>query len=263
MESQEPTRTQTSSIDSQDQMSKELAGIRRAEEQIEQESKEINTQLFEVVYYGMVRGKYKRGAPTKMDIFPDEYRDSKFIQAIPKIKMPAMDSINLVYSNFGNKHFRNFVAKSTPTATRRFHIIEMKGMKNLRHFNILLGPSVGKSKKLLFQHLLNISEKQLKRLFISSKHCNTLGILGSTFSLPSDADFSECFRGTTLKNLTFSILDDSNQDNEDESLNKLESIVSGLAKSPDLKQSLESMTIISAAHSSEVCGELLAKYGFP
>lgn len=62
--------------------------------------------------------------------------------------------------------------------------------------------------------------------------------------------------------MSFKFEDMLSQEDKDEKLHKLESLISGLAKSSDLKKSLNSIRIESEAHSSEVCGEILTKYGF-
>ncbi|CAI2359835.1 unnamed protein product [Moneuplotes crassus] len=233
------------------------------EEQIKQESEDINVQLFENIYFRMLKIKFKWDAKACIGLLLNNYRYSRLAKEISKIKIPKMARIGLFQADFGNKHFRNFVIKSAPTATEDFSIYKMRREKKLRYLNLLFSRSITKSKQFLMHDFRNINLKQLKRLFVSIKHIDSFAIIDSTFSLPSDLDFSDIFRGTTLKRLTFKSCDITNHDSADESLHTLDSLISGLAKSPDLKKSLESMNISSSRHSNELCEETLAKYGFP
>ncbi|CAI2367729.1 unnamed protein product [Moneuplotes crassus] len=135
MESQEPTVMQSKSIALKYPMSKELTEVRKTEEQIEQQSREINAQLFENAYFEKFEDMFISGEQSEIALFLDDYCNSKLTQTISKIKISVISHIHLFRTNFGNKHFRNFVNKSTPTAAENFNILNMERMKNLKYLN--------------------------------------------------------------------------------------------------------------------------------
>ncbi|CAI2386607.1 unnamed protein product [Moneuplotes crassus] len=263
MESHEQRVTQSRSVDSQEPTNKETTEKRRKGDQIEQESAEINAQLYQSIYLKMWKYEPEPSKRTGMSLSLDRYRDLKLTQVISKVKIPVMSSLGLIQADFENKHFRNFVAKSTPIATKSLCIYRMRREKKLRNLNLLFNCLITTPKMILIHQLRNISLKQLKRLFASCKHSDSLRFVHCTFSLPSDLDFSDCFRGTTLMQLNFNSCTMVNQNDTDEKFHELESLISGLAKSPDLKKSLELVKIHSSRHSSKLCELTLAKYGFP
>ncbi|CAI2366431.1 unnamed protein product [Moneuplotes crassus] len=241
--------------------SNEVVERRRTEEQIEQESFEINAQVFKHVSFKMLKKKYTSYAPIRLNLDLNVYRDSKTIQAISKIKIPVIPCIKFDHIDFGNKYFRNFVARSPPTAIKGFLAVYMYGVKNTRYFNTLLSPSINKSRRFFINDFESINLKQLKRLFVSSKHCDSLKISDCTFSLPSDLDFSDCFRGTTLKTLELGIAKYVNPHENDKKLHQIGTVVSGLTKSSDLKKRPNLVSIQSEVHTTEVYEKILTKYG--
>ncbi|CAI2366794.1 unnamed protein product [Moneuplotes crassus] len=67
------------------------------------------------------------------------YRELKLIQAISKIKMPVMSYIQLIEAEYRSKHFRNFDAKSTLTATETLHNLmceECRALDILIHLSV-------------------------------------------------------------------------------------------------------------------------------
>ncbi|CAI2359517.1 unnamed protein product [Moneuplotes crassus] len=262
MEVEEPTVSQSQAVKKSAPMSKGQKLKRKREEQIQQESSNFDAQICEYLH-SKVKGTEIKLEPDKtLTLFLNQDNDWKLLKQFSKMKIPRVSSIILHNAPLTKKHFIKFVVNSVPIAMKRLHITGAPHRLETEYSNLLVHPKMATANSLSLNCFKSLNDKQLKRLFKTNRHKESLAINSSTFSLSEESDFSDCFRDATLQrlNFCFSKMDGDNDFNSE--VHCLDSLVCALSKSPDLHRSIEEIFISSVNSSHKLNKETLNKYGF-
>ncbi|CAI2385947.1 unnamed protein product [Moneuplotes crassus] len=237
--------------------------IKKREEQIQKDSTEINTQIYANLHLNI-----KKLSP----IFqPDHHlrfnldcsSDRQMLKQLSRFVVSPKSKISFLYSLHTNSHLKEFFSKSIPPKIKEINASSIKFDKSPSYFNLVLRAIMHTTASVKVNSFRNLNMKQLKRLFSANKHTKSLAMFNCSLRLPACPDFSDCFRGTTLSELRLYYVKMTNCDESDTNLHKLDRLISGLSKSPDLHRSIKRIEIFAIKTTKEQNDQALLKYGFP
>ncbi|CAI2369427.1 unnamed protein product [Moneuplotes crassus] len=205
---------------------------------LEEQLGSMLSKLYADLYHSITGWKNEFTTQDTLIISLKKTSYSLFLKKMKRISLPCI--LGLYIENF-NKHDRVVKDFSKNSAISKGCNSYGFSYSHVSNISFVLPEIVRTNQKMNERLLLKnfkINEKQLKRLFMTTKNKKEIEFIGCKLSLTKASDLVKCLKETSIESIDFSLCERSKYSNWVEKSEDLEYLIKGFSES-DLRHSLQ------------------------
>ncbi|CAI2368718.1 unnamed protein product [Moneuplotes crassus] len=189
--------------------------------------------------------------PEVLTLFCGSVMCVKFLRKMSSIVIPEINSMTIGGIYTRDKYVGRIIEKCFP---QKVHTLQLCSGTNLTPIRILFPQLMKLSinvKEIVNMSGFEINERQFKRILAAFRHIKSVSIKRSKFLIPNIPNLSLALNNTKIKKLNFDFCGKEDNSNWKENPQEFINLIKGISKSPQLTQSLNSLSAINSFSNPE------------